>query len=243
MQALARRQGDAYVLNGTKLGNTNGSIVDVAVVWAKEDDGEIGGFLVEKGTPGFSTLDIHGKFSMRASITSELAFQDCKIPLENRLPGVSGLKGPLSCLNQARYGIAWGGVGAAMACFDEALRYSKSRIQFDKPIASFQLVQSKLAWMATEITKAQGLALRLGRLKEAGEATPSQVSMAKMNNVKIALDCARLTRDILGASGITDEYQCFRHMMNLESVFTYEGTHDIHLLIIGEQLTGIPAYF
>src|SRR5881397_380171 len=201
MKTRARRQGDGYVLNGTKLWITNGSIADVAVVWAKEDDGEIGGFLVEKGTPGFSTLDIHGKFSMRASITSELSFQDCKIPLENRLPGVKGLKGPLSCLNQARYGIAWGAIGAAMACYDWALQYSQQRIQFGKSIASFQLVQQKLVWMITEITKAQLLVLRLGRLKDQGKARAQQISMAKMNNAQIALDTARMARDIMAAAG------------------------------------------
>src|SRR5436190_2002430 len=241
MLTRAEKKDGGWVLNGTKMWITNGSVADVAVVWARSDEG-IRGFLVEKGTPGYTSSDIHGKWSLRASVTSELSFADCHIPEDAVLPGVSGLKGPLSCLNQARYGIAWGGVGAAMACFDEALKYSKIRIQFDKPIASFQLVQQKLAWMATEITKAQGLVLRLGRLKEAGEATAPRVSMAKMNNVKVALDCARMARDILGANGITDEYQCMRHMMNLESVFTYEGTHDIHMLIIGNELTGIPAF-
>ena len=235
-------EGGGWILNGTKMWITNGSIADIAIVWARTDDG-IRGFLVERGTPGYTTSDVHGKWSLRASVTSELHFADCRLPEDAILPGVKGLKGPLSCLSQARYGIAWGGIGAAMACLDEAIRYSKTRIQFDKPIASFQLVQQKLAWMATEITKAQGLALRLGRLKEAGDVTPAMISMAKMNNVKIALDCARLTRDILGANGITDEYQCFRHMMNLESVSTYEGTHDIHTLVIGESLTGIPAYY
>jgi glutaryl-CoA dehydrogenase len=211
-------------------------------VWAKEDDGEIGGFLVEKGMPGFSTLDIHGKFSMRASITSELSFQDCAIPLENRLPGVKGLKGPLSCLNQARYGIAWGAVGAAMACYDWALQYSQQRIQFGKPIASFQLVQQKLVWMITEITKAQLLVLQLGRLKDQGKLRPQHVSMAKSNNVQIALDTARLARDVLGAAGIVDEHPIIRHMLNLETVNTYEGTHDIHTLIVGRDITGLDAF-
>src|SRR5881409_1225691 len=196
MKTRAVRKGEAWVLNGTKLWITNGSIADVAVVWAKEDDGEIGGFLVERGTPGFSTLDIHGKFSMRASITSELAFADCRIPLDNKLPGVKGLKGPLSCLSQARYGIAWGAIGAAMACYDWALQYAQTRIQFAKPIGSFQLVQQKLVWMVTEITKAQLLCLRVGQLKDAGRARPQQISMAKMNNVQMALDAARLGRDI-----------------------------------------------
>src|SRR5216117_4122952 len=242
MKTRARREGGAYVLSGTKLWITNGSIADVAVVWAKEDDGEIGGFLVERGTPGFSTLDIHGKFSMRASITSELSFQDCRIPLENKLPDVKGLKGPLGCLNQARYGIAWGAVGAAMACYDWSLQYAQQRIQFGKPIASFQLVQQKLVWMITEITKAQLLCLQLGRLKDEGHVRAQQVSMAKMNSVQMALDSARLARDVLGAAGIVDEHPVIRHMMNLETVNTYEGTHDIHTLIIGRDITGLDAF-
>ena len=242
MKTRARRQGDRYVLQGTKLWITNGSIADVALVWAKEDDGEIYGYLVEQGTPGYSTLDIHGKFSMRASITSELAFQDCAIPLENKLPGVTGLKGPLSCLNQARYGIAWGAVGAAMACYDWTLQYAQQRIQFDKPIGSFQLVQQKLVWMITEITKAQLLVLQLGRLKDQGQLRPQQVSMAKMNNVWMALETARLGRDVLGAAGIIDEHPVIRHMMNLETVKTYEGTHDIHTLIVGRDITGLDAF-
>jgi glutaryl-CoA dehydrogenase len=242
MKTRALRKGNEYVLNGTKLWITNGSVADVAVVWAKGDDGEIGGYLVEKGTPGYSTLDIHGKFSMRASITSELAFADCRIPLENKLPGVKGLKGPLSCLSQARYGIAWGAIGAAMACYDWALQYSQQRIQFNKPIGSFQLVQQKLVWMITEITKAQLLCWRLGQLKDAGKARPQQISMAKMNNVQMALDSARLGRDILGAAGIVDEHPIIRHMMNLETVNTYEGTHDIHTLIVGRDITGLDAF-
>ncbi len=242
MKTRARRTADGYVLNGTKLWITNGSIADVAVVWAREDDGEIYGYLVEKGTPGFSTLDIPGKFSMRASITSELSFQDCRIPAENKLPGVKGLKGPLSCLSQARYGIAWGAVGAAMACYDWALQYAQQRVQFGKPIAAFQLVQRKLVWMITEITKAQLLCLRLGRLKDEGRARPQQISMAKMNNVQIALETARMARDILGAAGIVDEHPVIRHMLNLETVNTYEGTHDIHTLIIGRDITGLDAF-
>jgi glutaryl-CoA dehydrogenase len=242
MKTRAQKKGDAYVLNGTKLWITNGSVADVAVVWAKGDDGEIGGYLVEKGTPGYSTLDIHGKFSMRASITSELAFADCRIPLENKLPGVKGLKGPLSCLSQARYGIAWGAIGAAMACYDWSLQYAQQRIQFNKPIGSFQLVQQKLVWMITEITKAQLLCLRLGQLKDAGRVRPQQISMAKMNNVQMALDTARLARDILGAAGIVDEHPIIRHMMNLETVNTYEGTHDIHTLIVGRDITGLDAF-
>ena len=242
MKTRAVKKGNEYVLNGTKLWITNGSVADVAVVWAKGDDGEIGGYLVEKGTPGYSTLDIHGKFSMRASITSELAFADCRIPLENKLPGVKGLKGPLSCLSQARYGIAWGAIGAAMGCYDWALQYAQQRIQFNKPIGSFQLVQQKLVWMITEITKAQLLCWRLGQLKDAGRARPQQISMAKMNNVQMALDGARMARDILGAAGIVDEHPIIRHMMNLETVNTYEGTHDIHTLIVGRDITGLDAF-
>jgi glutaryl-CoA dehydrogenase len=242
MKTRAQKKGNEYVLNGTKLWITNGSVADVAVVWAKGDDGEIGGYLVEKGTPGYSTLDIHGKFSMRASITSELAFADCRIPLENKLPGVKGLKGPLSCLSQARYGIAWGAIGAAMGCYDWSLQYAQQRIQFNKPIGSFQLVQQKLVWMITEITKAQLLCLRLGQLKDAGRVRPQQISMAKMNNVQMALDSARLARDIMGAAGIVDEHPIIRHMMNLETVNTYEGTHDIHTLIVGRDITGLDAF-
>jgi glutaryl-CoA dehydrogenase len=243
MKTRAARRGDAWILNGTKLWITNGSIADVALVWAKDaEDHEIYGYLVERGTPGFSTLDIHGKFSMRASITSELSFQDCRIPVENRLPGVTGLKGPLSCLSQARYGIAWGAVGAAMACYDWALQYAQQRVQFGRPIASFQLVQQKLVWIVTEITKAQLLCLQLGRLKDEGRARAQQISMAKMNNVQIALDTARRARDILGAAGIVDEHPVIRHLMNLETVNTYEGTHDIHTLIIGRDITGCDAF-
>jgi glutaryl-CoA dehydrogenase len=241
MKTRAVRKGEGYVLNGTKLWITNGSVADVAVVWAKGDDGEIGGYLVERGRPGFSALDIPGKFSMRASITSELSFQDCRIPLENKL-GASGIRGPLSCLTQARYGIAWGAVGAAMACYDWALQYAQSRIQFGKPIAAFQLVQRKLVWMVTEITKAQLLCLQLGRLKDAGTMRPQQVSMAKMNNVWMALEAARLARDILGAAGIVDEHPVIRHLLNLETVVTYEGTHDVHTLIIGRDITGLDAF-
>jgi glutaryl-CoA dehydrogenase len=242
MKTRAARKGGEYVLNGTKLWITNGSVADVAVVWAKGDDGEIGGYLVEKGTPGYSTLDIHGKFSMRASITSELSFADCRVPLENKLPGVKGLKGPLSCLSQARYGIAWGAIGAAMGCYDWALQYAQQRVQFNKPIGSFQLVQQKLVWMITEITKAQLLCWRLGHLKDEGRARPQQISMAKMNNVQMALDGARMARDILGAAGIVDEHPIIRHMMNLETVNTYEGTHDIHTLIVGRDITGLDAF-
>jgi glutaryl-CoA dehydrogenase len=241
MLTTARKDGDSYILNGSKMWITNGGVADLAIVWARLD-GRIRGFLVERGTPGYSTSDIHGKFSLRASVTSELSFQDCRIPADNLLPEAEGLKGPLGCLNQARYGIAWGGIGAAMACYHEALSYSKTRIQFDRPIAGFQMVQEKLAWMIREITKGQLLVLQLGRLKDLGKAKPHHVSLGKMNNVQVGLQCARLAREILGANGITDEYQCGRHLCNLESVYTYEGTHDIHTLIIGEAVTGIPAY-
>jgi glutaryl-CoA dehydrogenase len=220
---------------------TNGAIADVAVVWAKLD-GEIRGFLVEKGMKGFTAPEMKGKHSLRASVTSELIFQDCEIPEKNIFPEVKGLKGPLSCLTQARYGISWGAVGSAMACYSAALEYAKSRIQFDKPIASFQMVQEKLVWMLNEITKAQLLCLHLGRLKDAGEYTPNQVSLAKRNNVGIARDCARTAREILGANGILDEYPVMRHMANMESVYTYEGTHDIHTLILGADITGIQAF-
>jgi glutaryl-CoA dehydrogenase len=242
MATRAVREGDHYVLNGTKLWITNGSIADVAVVWAKDQGGEIGGYLVERGTPGFGTLDIHGKFSMRASITSELSFQDCRIPLANRLPGAKGLKAPLACLSQARYGIAWGAVGAAQACYDWTLQYGRTRVQFGRPIVGFQLVQRKLVWMVTEITKAQLLCLQLGRLKDGPGARPQQVSMAKMNNVWMALETARMARDILGAAGIVDEHPIIRHLLNLETVITYEGTHDVHTLIIGRDLTGLDAF-
>ncbi|NOX58642.1 MAG: acyl-CoA dehydrogenase [Planctomycetes bacterium] len=242
MVTTVRRDGSDYILNGEKMWITNGSIADVAVIWAKLD-GKVRGFLVEKGTPGYSTNDVHNKFSLRASVTSELVFDDVRLPADSILPHdrAVGLRGPLSCLNQARYGIAWGAIGAAMACYDEALRYSKERKQFDRPIASFQLVQRKLAWMITEITKAQLLAIRLGELKDLGKARHAQVSMAKMNNVEMALKTARLAREILGAAGICDDFQAGRHMCNLESVYTYEGTHDIHTLIVGEAITGIRA--
>ena len=242
MKTRATRQGDHYVLNGTKLWITNGSVADVAVVWAKDDDGEIGGYLVERGTPGFGTLDIPGKFSMRASVTSELSFLDCRVPLESRLPGAMGLKAPLACLSQARYGIAWGAVGAAMACYDWALQYAQQRVQFGKPIGAFQLVQQKLVWMLTEITKAQLLVLQLGRLKDQGTVRPQQISLAKRNNVAMALETARLARDILGAAGIVDEHPIIRHLLNLETVNTYEGTYDIHTLIVGRDITGLDAF-
>jgi len=242
MITRARKDKNSYILNGSKMWITNGGVADVAIVWAKTEDDKIRGFLVDKGTPGFSTKDVHGKFSLRASVTSELNFADCRIPETNLLPNVEGLKGPFGCLNNARFGIAWGALGSMMACFDEARNYAKSRIQFGKPIASFQLVQAKLANMFTEITKAQLLALQLGRLKDAGKCKAHHVSMAKMNNVSNALAMSRVCRDILGANGITDEYQVGRHMRNLESVNTYEGTEDIHRLVLGEYITGIPAY-
>jgi glutaryl-CoA dehydrogenase len=243
MLTRAVRRGDRYVLNGEKMWITSGSIADVAVVWAKCEDERVRGFLVEKGTKGFKPYDIHGKLSMRASITSGLSFTDCGIPAENMLPGVDGLRGPLSCLTQARYGIGWGAIGAAMACYDTALQYAKSRKQFgNKPIAAHQLVQDKLVWMITEISKAQLLALHVGRLKDQGRADPAHVSMLKMNNVWMALESARKSRELLGANGIVDDYCIMRHMNNLESVYTYEGTHDIQRLIIGERITGIPAF-
>ena len=233
--------GDEYILNGNKMWITNGCVSDVAVVWAKLD-GRIRGFLVEKGSEGFSTTKQEKKFSLRASTTSELHFQDCRIPKGNLLAGAEGLGGPLSCLTQARYGIAWGVVGSAMASFDAARKYSLSRIQFDKPIGSFQLVQAKLAEMLSEITKAQLLCLRLAQLKDSGKMTAQHVSLSKRNNVHWALEIARSARDLLGANGITHEYPVGRHMLNLESVKTYEGTHDIHTLILGHEITGIPAY-
>ncbi|MCZ6670505.1 MAG: acyl-CoA dehydrogenase family protein [Acidobacteria bacterium] len=241
MTTRAVRKGNRWVLNGTKMWITNGSIADVALIWARERD-QVRGFLVEKGAKGLSAREVPNKFSLRASVTSEMVLQDCEIPYENLLPGTRGLKSALDCLDQARYGIAWGVIGSAMAVFDEALRYAKSRVQFDRPIAGFQLVQRKLVWMVQEITKGQMLCWRLGKLKESGRATSAQVSLAKRNNVAMALEIARLARDILGASGITDEYQTGRHLCNLESVITYEGTHDIHTLIVGQDITGIPAF-
>jgi len=244
MLTRAVRRGDRYVLNGEKMWITNGSLADVSVIWAKCEDERVRGFLVEKGAPGFKAWDVHGKWSLRASVTSGLAMTDCEIPAENLLPGVEGLRGPLSCLNQARYGIGWGAIGAAMACYDTALQYAKTRKQFEnRPIASHQLVQDKLVFMITEISKAQLLAMHVGRLKDAGRVDHTHISMLKMNNVWMALETARKARDILGANGIVDDYCIMRHMNNLESVFTYEGTHDIHRLVIGERITGIPAYY
>jgi glutaryl-CoA dehydrogenase len=243
MLTRAVKRGECYVLDGEKMWITNGSIADVALIWAKCEDEKIRGFLVEKGTPGFKAWAIHGKLSLRASVTSGLSMTDCKIPAANMLPGVSGLRGPLSCLDQARFGIGWGAIGSAMACYDTALEYAKQRKQFnDRPIASHQLVQEKLAWMITEITKAQLLALHVGRLKDQGRVHASHISMLKMNNVWMARETARLAREILGANGIVEDYCIMRHMNNLETVFTYEGTHDIHKLVIGQRVTGIGAF-
>lgn len=237
----AKKTDKGYLLNGAKMWITNGTLADVALVWAKLD-GVVHGFLVEKGTPGFSAPEMKGKYSLRASVTSELIFQDCEIPKENILPNVKGLKGPLSCLTQARYGISWGAVGAAIACYESAVDYAKSRIQFGKPIGSFQLIQEKLADMLTEITKAQLVNFRLAQLMDSGKATPQHVSFAKRNNVAMALEVARKARLIHGANGILGEYPIMRHAANLESVITYEGTHDIHTLILGQEITGIAAY-
>ncbi len=245
MTTTARKSGDEYILNGEKMWITSGTIADVAVVWAKVDDedGRVRGFLVETDRPGFRAYDVHGKWSLRASVTSGLSLQDVHIPACNLLPGSGGLKSALMCLNQARYGISWGAIGAGMSCYDTALQYSKARKQFrNEPIASHQLIQDKLVWMISEISKAQLLALQVGRLKDAGKAGHQHISMAKRNNVWMALECARISRDILGANGITEDYPIMRHMMNLESVKTYEGTHDIHSLVIGHHITGIPAY-
>ena len=245
MRTRARKVGNEYVLNGEKMWITSGSIADVAVIWAKVEDenNNIRGFLVETDRPGFRAEDIHGKWSLRASVTSSLSLQDVRIPESNLLPKSDGIKSPLMCLNQARYGIAWGGIGAAMACYDCALQYALFRKQFrDQPIASHQLVQEKLAWMINEITKGQLLVLQVGRLKDAGKVQHQHISMAKRNNIWMALECARMARDILGANGVADEYPIFRHMANLESVKTYEGTHDIHTLIIGSSVTGIDAF-
>jgi glutaryl-CoA dehydrogenase len=242
MRSTAVRDGDSWVLNGEKTWITNGGVADIAVVWARSQDG-IEGFLVERGTPGFTTSDIHGKWSMRASVTSSLAFADCRISESCRLPKAKGLKAPLGCLSQARHGIGWGVIGAAMDCYETARAYSVLRKQFDdRPIASHQLVQEKLAWMITEITKAQLLALHAGRLKDKGKLEPAHISMLKRNNAAMALDCARISRDLLGANGITDEYPIMRHLCNLETVKTYEGTDHIHALVIGERVTGVAAY-
>lgn len=241
MITKAEEKNDCYVLNGAKMWITNGTIADVAVVWAKLN-GVVHGFLVEKGTKGYSAPEMKGKHSLRASVTSELIFEDCEIPKENIFPNTSGLKSPLMCLNQARYGIAWGAIGAAMACYETALNYSLTRVQFGKPIAAFQITQEKLVHMLTEITKMQFLTLQLGRLKDKGESRYQQVSLAKRNNVFHALEIGRIAREILGANGILNEYPIMRHMANLESVKTYEGTHEMHTLIVGEDITGFSAF-
>ncbi|MBZ5725361.1 MAG: acyl-CoA dehydrogenase family protein [Acidobacteriia bacterium] len=242
MRTRARRDGEGWVLDGEKTWITNGTLADVAVVWARSEEG-VRGFLVERGTPGYTTSDIHGKWSMRASVTSSLALADCRVKECDRLPGAEGLKAPLSCLSQARYGIGWGVIGAAMDCYETARQYAIVRKQFDgRPIASHQLVQEKLAWMITEITKAQLLAVQAGRLKDRGKLEPAHISMLKRNNAAMALECARRSRDLLGANGITDEYPIMRHMCNLETVKTYEGTDHIHALVIGERVTGVAAY-
>ena len=245
MTTTARKSGDDYILNGEKMWITSGNIADVAVIWAKveNEDNKVRGFLVETDRPGFKAHEVHGKWSLRASVTSGLSLQDVHVPTANLLPGSGGLKSPLMCLNQARYGIGWGAIGAAMACYDTALQYAKTRKQFHgQPIASHQLIQEKLVWMASEISKAQLLSLHVGRMKDAGTVGHEHISMAKRNNVWMALETARKARDILGANGITEDYPIMRHMMNLESVKTYEGTHDIHALILGQHLTGIAAY-
>ena len=241
MLTRAEKKGDRFVLNGTKMWITNGSIADVAVIWARTDEG-VRGFLVPRDTPGYSTRTIENKMSLRASVTSELFLEDVELPLSAQLPLATGLKGPLTCLSQARYGIAWGAIGSAMAVYDEARRYAAERIQFGKPIASFQLVQEKLVYMLQEITKGQLLVLRLGRMKEKKQLKPHHISLAKMNNVKVARECAKLGREILGANGIMYEYQVARHLGNIESVYTYEGTHDIHMLVLGQHITGIQAF-
>lgn len=242
MITRAKQEGDEYILNGSKMWITNSPVADVALIWAKDEEGEIKGFLVERDTPGFSTPEIKGKLSLRASITGEIVLHNCRIPLENQLPEARGLKAPLSCLSQARYGINWGVLGAAVDCYEEAVAYAKTRIQFDKPIAAFQLTQHKLAEMLNEITKAQFMTLQLGRLKDRNTLNHKQISLVKMNNVRMALEVARSARSILGASGITNEYVAMRHAANLESVLTYEGTHEMHTLVVGEGITGIPAY-
>jgi len=241
MMTTAQKIPGGYRINGTKMWITNGDIAEIAIVWAKLE-GKIRGFLVEKGTSGFTSQVIEGKFSLRASDTAELIFDDCVIPKENLLPGSDGLKSPLQCLTQARFSIAWGAIGAAMACYEESLNYAKTRVQFEKPIAAYQITQEKLVYMLTEITKAQLLAYHLAKLKDEQRLKPSQVSLAKRNNVEISLNIARLARNILGANGISDEYCVIRHMLNLETLYTYEGTHDIHTLIIGQDITGLSAF-
>ncbi|MDB3868588.1 acyl-CoA dehydrogenase family protein, partial [Candidatus Marinimicrobia bacterium] len=242
MLTRATKVDGGYKLNGAKMWITNGTIADIAVVWAKCDDEKIRGFVVEKGMDGFSAPEMKHKWSLRASVTSELVFEDVFIPEENLLPNVVGLKGPLGCLNQARFGIGWGTIGSAMAVYEASVAYAKERIQFSKPIGSFQLIQDKLAWMLTEITKGQMLAIEVAKNKDDGSLRHQQVSMLKRNNVWVARECAKLAREIHGANGITGEYPIMRHLMNIESVYTYEGTHEMHTLVLGEDITGISAY-
>ena len=242
MITRAKKVDGGYILNGSKMWITNGSVADIAVVWAKDDNDEVRGFLVEKGLEGFSAPEMHGKLSLRASVTSEIVLENVFVKESALLPNVKGLKGPLGCLNQARYGIGWGALGAAMNLYETALQYSKDRIQFGKPIASFQLIQEKLVWMFNEITKGQLLALQVGRNKDNNSLKHSQVSMLKRNNVWVARESAKLAREILGANGITDDYPIMRHMMNIESVYTYEGTHEMHTLVLGHEITGIQAF-
>ena len=242
MLTNAKKVNGGYTLNGSKMWITNGTIADIAIVWAKDDNGDIMGFIVEKDFEGFSAPEMHGKWSLRASVTSELVLENVFVPDSNVFPDIKGLKGPLGCLTQARYGIGWGALGAAMNLYDIALSYSKDRIQFDKPIASFQMIQEKLVWMLNEITKGQLLALQVGKNKDDGTLKHTQVSMIKRNNVNVARECAKLARGILGANGITSDYPIMRHMMNIESVYTYEGTDEMHTLILGHDITGIPAF-
>tara|TARA_Y100001970_G_scaffold255667_1_gene332589 strand:- start:156 stop:1325 length:1170 start_codon:yes stop_codon:yes gene_type:complete len=242
MKSLAKKVDKGYLINGTKMWITNGSIADISIIWAKTDNDSIRGFIIEKDFDGFSTADIKNKWSLRTSITSELILQDTFVPEENMLPNVSGLKGPLSCLNQARYGIGWGAIGSAMAVYEASVKYSKERIQFNKPIASYQLVQEKLAWMLTEITKGQLLAFHVGECKDKNTVSPQQISMLKRNNTWVARECAKLAREIHGANGISGEYPIMRHLLNMESVYTYEGTYDMHTLILGHDITGISAF-
>ena len=242
MATACKKDGDDWIINGSKMWITNGSIADIAIIWAKDEEGIIRGFILEKGMKGFTSNDIHGKLSLRASITSELSMVDVRVPDSSRLPNIEGLKGPLSCLTQARYGIAWGMLGAAVDCYNTALEYAKERKQFSKPIAGYQLTQAKLAEMLTKITEAQLMVYRLGQLKDQGKMSFQQVSMAKRNNCVIARDIAKISREILGGNGITIDYSPIRHMANIESVYTYEGTHEMHTLIIGEDVTGLPSY-
>jgi glutaryl-CoA dehydrogenase len=242
MKTSAKQTDGGFILNGTKMWITNGTFADIAVIWAKTDDGVVRGLLLEKGMKGFTAPEMKHKWSLRASNTAELIIQDVYVPEENLLPNVEGLKGPLSCLSQARYGIGWGAIGCAMAVYEASVKYAKDRIQFDKPIASYQLVQEKLVWMLTEITKAQLLAYHVGKNKDAGTVTPQQISLLKRNNTWMARECAKLAREIHGANGISGEYPIMRHLMNMESVYTYEGTFDMHTLILGQEITGIPAF-